>query len=125
MSDRDPVEIPVDRALIELAERLQYKLQEALVLAALADYAHEAWSGWMNYLFARCTDNEDGSVTIPASLVARWKRQAATDYPDLSDEEKDTDIDEAQKILRIVQQTLLQLVASHAAAQKGQPSDTT
>ncbi len=62
---------------------------------ALAEYAHAAWSGWMHYLFSKC----DGSV-IPPWAVERWKRQAATAYPDLPEEEKDSDRAEADKILQ-------------------------
>ena len=38
----------------------------------LADYAHDAWSGWMKYMFSKCTKNLDGSMTIPANSVERW-----------------------------------------------------
>jgi hypothetical protein len=68
----------------------------------LADYAHSAWSGWMNYLFSKCQDNPDGSVTIPTWAVERWRRQAATAYTDLTEAEKKSDRDEADKMLRII-----------------------
>jgi hypothetical protein len=64
---------------------------------ALADASHAAWSGWMEHLFGKSTDNEDGSVTIPAEQVERWKRQVATPYAELSDEEKESDREEARK----------------------------
>jgi hypothetical protein len=40
----------------------------------LVEYAHEAWSRWMRYLFSKSIVNSDGSVTIPASFVKRWAR---------------------------------------------------
>jgi len=40
----------------------------------LAEYAHDAWSRWVIYLFERCTKNVDGSITIPKELVERWTR---------------------------------------------------
>lgn len=67
-----------------------------------ADFAHNAWSGWMEYLFSKSTSNEDGSETIPKELADRWKRQLKTDYEDLSEDEKESDRDEARKVLKIV-----------------------
>ena len=67
----------------------------------LAAYAHEAWSGWMKYLFAKSTQNADGTVTIPSWAVGRWKRQANTLYSDLSEGEKKSDLIEADRIFSI------------------------
>lgn len=47
---------------------------------ALAHYAHDAWSGWMRYLFAKSRRNQDGTVTIPQCGVDRWVRQMNTAY---------------------------------------------
>jgi hypothetical protein len=69
---------------------------------ALAAYAHEAWSGWMRYLFEKSTRNADGTVTIPAWAVERWERQVATPYSALSEQEKASDRDEADKMLEII-----------------------
>lgn len=68
----------------------------------LAAYAHEAWSGWMNYLFDKSIHNSDGTVTIPKWAVDRWKRQAYTPYKELPEEEKKSDLAEADKMLKIV-----------------------
>jgi len=68
----------------------------------LADYAHEAWAGWMRFLFRMATTNDDGSVTIPADLVARWQRQTKTPYADLPENEKDSDRAEAMKMMDII-----------------------
>jgi hypothetical protein len=67
----------------------------------LAAYAHEAWAGWMRYLFEKSTKNDDGSITIPPESAARWERQAATPYADLPEKEKKSDLDEADKMLTI------------------------
>ena len=75
----------------------------------LAEYAHEAWSRWMRYLFSKSTVNSDGSVTIPASLVKRWARQMNTDYLMLLNSEQQSDILEADKMLSIMN-------ANHTAA---------
>ena len=70
---------------------------------ALAEYAHRAWSGWMNYLFGKSKGNADGTVTIPASLVERWLRQSQAQYADLPEAEKESDRTEADRILALVQ----------------------
>jgi hypothetical protein len=64
----------------------------------IARYAHESWSGWLEYLFSKSTSNADGTVTIPADLVARWRRQMKTDYAKLPESEKESDRAEAAKI---------------------------
>lgn len=78
---------------------------------ALSDYAHDAWSRWMNYLFSKCTDlalTVDGGkgsnhvLVIPPSLVKRWKRQLRTHYQDLPENEKESDRQEADKMLAII-----------------------
>ena len=68
----------------------------------LADYAHEAWSGWMSYLFTKCVREDDGTATMPAWAVARWTRQAATPYCDLPEEDKPLDRAEADRILAVL-----------------------
>jgi hypothetical protein len=56
----------------------------------------------MRHLFSVSTMNEDGSVTIPADKVARWQRQIETPYAELTDKEKDSDRDQADKILGVM-----------------------
>lgn len=69
---------------------------------SLAEYAHDAWSGWMRYLFGKSTRNQDGTITIPAWAVDRWTRQAGTKYADLPENEKDSDRAEADKMIGIM-----------------------
>lgn len=68
----------------------------------LAEYAHESWSGWMKYLFKKSIKNNDGTITIPKWAVNRWERQVTTPYAQLPEEEKESDRNEAEKILYIV-----------------------
>lgn len=68
----------------------------------LAAYAHNAWAGWMNYLFEKSTFNPDGTVTIPAWAVARWQRQAQTPYDDLPGTEQASDLSEADTIISLI-----------------------
>lgn len=76
------------------------------LLEELADVQHQIWSHWMVYLFSRCQRNPDGSVTIPADLVTRWKGQMATDYADLSEREKHSDRDQAHKVMDVLGEPL-------------------
>lgn len=69
----------------------------------LAALAHdEQWTGWMEYLFGLSRRNPDGSVTIPAEHVARWMRQMATPYAQLSEQEKNSDREEADRVLALI-----------------------
>lgn len=72
------------------------------MLEKFADLQHEIWSHWMKYLFEVSTQNENGSVTIPAEKAARWRRQMNTKYADLSTEEQKSDIEQANKIISLI-----------------------
>ena len=68
----------------------------------LSDQIHRQWTDWMVYLFSKTIVNEDGSRTIPAESVERWMQQLATDYRNLTEKEKDSDRDQADKILTLL-----------------------
>lgn len=70
----------------------------------LAELCHNQWSGWMEYLFSKSVNpiEPNGTVIIPKWAVDRWKRQMKTKYPDLSEEEKESDRSEAEKFLKIL-----------------------
>lgn len=68
----------------------------------MAACVHESWSRWMKYLFEKSQDRQDGTAIIPAWAVQRWKRQMNTPYEDLPEREKDTDREEADKILEVL-----------------------
>lgn len=67
-----------------------------------ADLAHRQWSGWMEYLFSKSTNNEDGTVTIPRWAVDRWRRQMITPYHGLSRSEQISDEKEADRFLALL-----------------------
>ena len=69
------------------------------IVECLASVQHEIWAHWMSYLFSVCEVNDDGSVTIPADKVWRWSRQVSTDYNGLSESEKDSDREQAAKVI--------------------------
>lgn len=76
--------------------------EAAPVREQLAAYAHEAWAGWMRYLFDKAEINADGTATIPTWAVERWQRQMQTPYAELPEAEKASDRAEADKMLRIL-----------------------
>ena len=82
----------------------------------IAAVQHEIWSHWMRYLFSVCGElNDDGSATIPAYNVERWHRQMATGYADLTDKERESDRNQADKVLAERDAEIAQLKADYAA----------
>ena len=75
----------------------------------LAEVAHSQWSGWMAYLFSKGEFNDDGTWTMPVWAVDRWTRQMRALFADLSAEEKDTDLKEADKFLKIFEKRITEL----------------
>jgi hypothetical protein len=80
----------------------------------LAAYAHEAWAGWMLYLFSKSERNADGTLTLPAWAAERWARQMTTLYAYLPEKEKESDRAEADKMLEIVGAALPALLDENA-----------
>lgn len=74
-----------------------------LLREKLAEMAHKQWSSWMDYLFSKGTFNADGTWTMPTWAVERWKRQAETPYSELSKSEQDSDRNEADKFLAVIE----------------------
>lgn len=72
------------------------------MIEELAGYAHDAWAGWMQYLFQKGTQHKDGSFTIDAESVKRWRYQMNTFYADLPEKMKPSDRAEAEKILDVM-----------------------
>ena len=73
-------------------------------LEKLAATQHEIWSHWMKYLFEVSITNRNGTVTIQADKVERWKRQMNTPYEELSSKEKESDIEQAIKVLKTLEE---------------------
>jgi len=76
------------------------------VVEVLAAIEHARWAKWQAYLHSRCTPNPDGSLTIPADLVARWERQIATPYEGLTEREKDSDREQVAAVLPTIEALL-------------------
>lgn len=65
---------------------LNEKLREEL-----ADHEHRQWQTWANYQLDNMTDEN----------IQKWKRQCKTKYEDLSEKEKNSDREWADKVLKI------------------------
>lgn len=85
---------PAAQTFLELGEKLSVKDK-------LADYAHDAWSEWMKYIFSECKLIGNGSYVIPKKLVERWKRQMNTGFYALSAKEQKSDYAQAARIMDI------------------------
>lgn len=71
----------------------------------MAELAHEVWVGWMQYMFSqgRNPHNEpDGCWVMPPDKVKRWTRQMNTPYSELTEAEKTSDREIAQRYLDIL-----------------------
>jgi hypothetical protein len=79
----------------------------------LAELCHAQWSGWMRYMLGDCDSSICPAVRGPnaehpqprlqhADYLARWRRQMATPYADLSDAEKNSDRAEADRFIALI-----------------------
>lgn len=68
----------------------------------VADLQHQIWIHWMIHIFEVGVLNDDGSLTIPVDKVERWKRQMNTEYGKLPEDEKQSDMEQALKILSVL-----------------------
>lgn len=68
----------------------------------LAAIEHERWSHWQRYMHNNCISQPDGSLLVPADLVARWEKQMTTKYEELNDNEKESDREQVRKYLPLL-----------------------
>ena len=66
----------------------------------LADELHEIWAHWMRYQFTKMQYSDNGDWVILDADMKRWTRQAHTPYSKLSESEKDSDRDQADKLIK-------------------------
>lgn len=88
------------------ARRALDVLRGSELLEELASVEHERWSHWQRYLHSRCIRGEDGSLTIPPDLVDQWTTQIETEYPNLSEMEKESDRRQVRRYLPIIMAAL-------------------
>jgi len=72
------------------------------LLEQLAAIEHERWSHWQRYVHSQCIRQPDGSLLLPADLVARWEKQIETKYEQLGPEEKESDREQVRRYLPVI-----------------------
>lgn len=73
-----------------------------VVIESLAEYVHDVWSRIKLSTFEKGSEHSTGGVLIPREVVSRWRRQIDSSYYLLSEDEKESDREEARKILTII-----------------------
>jgi hypothetical protein len=76
------------------------------LLEKLAAVEHERWSHWQRYLHDKGKRQPDGSLLLPAELVARWDAQMNTPYAGLTEEMKESDREQVRRYLPLIADTL-------------------
>ncbi|WP_430250435.1 hypothetical protein [Neorhizobium sp. DAR64860/K0K1] len=84
----------------EVQERLEAALDQ------LASIEHERWGHWQRYMHSKAERQPDGSMVIPAELVAKWSRQMETPYEALTPEERESDKDQVRRYLPTIVESL-------------------
>jgi len=70
-----------------------------------ASLEHDRWARWQKHFFSKCKieeNEEDVILTLSKKDYSRWLRQIATDYKDLSEEEKESDRREVEKYIPLL-----------------------
>jgi hypothetical protein len=87
-------------------ERRENAFEVEALVESLAAAEHERWSHWQSHLHSKCERLADGSLRIPADLVARWETQISTAYADLSESEKDSDREQVRRYLLLITEAI-------------------
>ena len=87
-----------------------------------ADIEHDRWAKWQAYFFGKCQIKPLGQVggmddrymyfALLKDLYERWKRQIATPYSQLSEDEKESDRKEVRSYLPMLRSSHLALLES-------------
>ena len=72
----------------------------------LAEVSHEIWSHWMKYMFECGKERVMSDLTfewvMPEDKMLRWQRQMRTPYNKLTEQEKESDRNQADKKLAAI-----------------------
>ena len=88
---------------------MEYQYIEHLLgglVEQLAAIEHERWSHWQRYVHSKCIRQPDGSLLLPADLVARWEKQIDTKYAELDEQERESDREQVRKYLPLIASAL-------------------
>jgi len=79
------------------------------LIERLSAIEHERWSHWQRHVHSKGIRQPDGSLLLPAEVVARWERLIATGYAQLTEEEKVSDREQVSKYLPVIASALPEL----------------
>ncbi|GAA1146812.1 hypothetical protein GCM10009630_51560 [Kribbella jejuensis] len=88
------------------SDRIREVLESDETVERLAAIEHDRWAHWQRYLHDHCERTGDGSLVIPAELAARWEIQIETRYPELSEQEKESDREQVYRYLPTIIEVL-------------------
>ena len=88
----------------------QYSIDPELI-EKLAAIEHERWADWMQYMFDCGVKSGDDNIGVrvvgwPTKQFEHWQRQIETDYEDLSAKEKQSDRDQVDRYLPLLNQLI-------------------
>lgn len=92
-------------------------LHSEMLVERLAALEHDRWAHWQSYVHSKCEAREDGSLLIPAELARRWTKQINAAYPDLTEEEKDSDREQVHRYLPLIATALVESQANSSGRQ--------
>ena len=72
------------------------------LLESLAAIEHERWAHWQRFMHEQGKRQPDGSLLLPADLVAKWDRLIDTPYARLTETERESDRDHVRRYLPTV-----------------------
>lgn len=76
----------------------------------LADIEHQRWSDWQKYMHSRGIEDKkmgEGYLCIPLGLVKHWERQINTPYSKLTEQEKESDREQVNRYLPLIQSNFI------------------
>ena len=81
------------------------------MIEKLAAIEHERWADWMQYMFDCGVKSGDDNIGVrvvgwPTKQFEHWQRQIETDYEDLSAKEKQSDRDQVDRYLPLINQLI-------------------
>lgn len=77
---------------------------EKALLEQLAAIEHERWAHWQRFMHGKGERKSDGSLVLPADLIAKWERLIETPYAQLTDKERESDREQVRRYLPVVAQ---------------------
>jgi len=88
-------------------DQIRGTLESSKTIDRLAAVEHERWSHWQQYVHDQGERQSDGSLLIPAEIVAHWDKQIVARFADLSDEERQSDREQVLRYLPVVLDILI------------------